>query len=235
MYTLVPFGGAGAFFAVECARTMGLKNVLHPRAAGVFSALGLLQAPVAIEKERTIFSPIQHGANPILAARDELIDEIRKSLDEWREGSEIFFITSLECRYKGQTHTLEIIPGDVISTDSISNLFESAYQARYTYLHSGMEIEVVNVRVRGEIPCPAIEFDDVQTTNRDLGLSRIGSTRLRLEKRWINAPVYSRDMIPIDTLLNGPALVVEDFATLYLPPESSIHLDRKGNANVELK
>ncbi|MCX6647618.1 MAG: hydantoinase/oxoprolinase family protein [bacterium] len=234
MFTLVPFGGAGAFFAVECARMMGLKQVIHPRAAGVFSAIGLQQAPIAGECERTILRSVEKSIESIPAARDELIVEIGKSLDKWRGESEVNYTTSLECRYRGQTHTLEIIVGNEINEILITESFEKAYRDRYTYLHSGCEIEIVSVRIRGEITAPKIEFEDILSSGRNMLESRIGETGLRLDKSWVQAPVYSRDLIPVDVPIKGPALIVEDFATLYLPNESVMHLDRKGNAVVEI-
>lgn len=234
MFTLVPFGGAGALFAVECAMMMGLKKVLHPRAAGVFSALGLLQAPMVIERERTILKTVDKSIDPILNGKNVLIGEIEKSLGEWRDESDVIYSTSLECRYVGQTHTLEILIGNDITEAGITDEFESAYRSRYTYLHTGRDIEVVSIRVRGEVPAPEFEFEDVNLSGRDLEESKIGQTKLRIEKKWMNSTVFSRDLLPVDAPVKGPALVVEDFATLYLPPDSEMHLDRKGNAIVEI-
>ena len=234
MFTLVPFGGAGAIFAVECARMMGLKKVIHPRAAGVFSALGLLKAPLIAERERTILRTVEEAIEPVMRAVVDIKAEIGRSLDEWRDGSEIIYTSSLECRYRGQTHALEIVVGNEIDKGGIKSSFEKAYRERYTYLHTGVEIEVVSVRVRGEVPAPVVEFEDIQQSGREMEKAVVGETELRLDGRWIEAPVYSRDMIPIETGINGPALVVEDFATLYLPPDSAMHLDRKGNAIVEV-
>jgi 5-oxoprolinase (ATP-hydrolysing) len=234
MFTLVPFGGAGAFFAVECARMMGLKKVIHPRAAGVFSAIGLLQAPLAGECERTILKSVEKSVESIPSARDEMRSEIGKSLDKWRGESEVKYTTSLECRYRGQTHTLEIIVGNEITEKLITDIFEKAYRDRYTYLHAGREIEIVSVRIRGEIIAPYVEFEDIPSSGRNLLESKIGETKIRLDGSWVQAPVYSRDLIPVDITIEGPALIVENFATLYLAPDSVMHLDRKGNAVVEI-
>ena len=43
-FTLIAFCGYGPLFAAEMARTLAIRTVLVPRAPGVFSAVGLLEA-----------------------------------------------------------------------------------------------------------------------------------------------------------------------------------------------
>jgi N-methylhydantoinase A len=232
-FTLVPFGGAGALYGVECARVIGLKEVLHPRSAGVFSAIGLLQAPISSESERAILKRVRDSLESIASSRQELELELGGILGSWSEKMPVFTAT-LECRYRGQTHTLEI-PLRANAPDSITEDFENAYKSRYTYLHHNAEIEVVTIRVRGELIPPKIDFPDIPDAERDMADAQSGNVRMRVEREWIDAPVYLRDNLPIESELDGPALVVEDFATLFLPPDTSMHLDRKGHAVVELK
>ena len=47
--TLVAFGGNGPVVAAEVANALGIRRVIVPRAAGVFSALGLLRSDVEQE------------------------------------------------------------------------------------------------------------------------------------------------------------------------------------------
>ncbi len=232
-FALVPFGGAGALFGVECARSLGLKEVVHPRAAGVFSAIGLMHAPFVAETERAVLARPAESANAISDMRLMMQQELAESLAEWPESDEITFATTLECRYFGQTHTLEIPLPEDFTPGMIVDSFQDAYRTRYTYTHKYDEVEIVTVRVRGEIPQPEIEWPDVESRhNPDDAV--IGTTRLRLESKRIEAPVLARDRIPADQAVKGPALVVQDFATLYLPPDTVMHMDRKGHAIIEI-
>jgi N-methylhydantoinase A/oxoprolinase/acetone carboxylase beta subunit len=231
-FTLVPFGGAGALFAVECARALGIKNVLHPRAAGVFSALGLASAPIAIERERAVLHVLGDTIDPIQKAQTELSQEIIRELSTWENDSLPKISTVVECRYVGQTHTLDIPLDTNPDTKAIRISFEDAYRTRFTYLHPDTPIEIAAIRVRGELHPPEIEFPDLTDSSRSLDSSVIAITRLRVDRLWLDAPVYDRSILPIDHSIPGPALIAEDFATLYLPPHSSMHLDRKGHARI---
>ena len=233
-FTLVAFGGAGALFGAECAQSLGLRQMVHPHAAGVFSALGLLSAPIALERERAVLLTVPDAAERLPSECRELMSEIRSDLSEWSEYSEPIFTRTIECRYLGQTHTLEIKLPDPPAAGSLRDAFEAAYRARYTYLHPDSEIEVVSVRVRGELPGPLLELPDIDNRKRSMESAEIGATRLRLISGWREAPVYERARLPIESEVKGPALIVEDFATLYLPPDTSAHLDRKGHALIEL-
>ncbi len=234
-FTLVPFGGAGALFAAECARELGLREVLHPHAAGVFSALGLIAAPIARERERAILMNAETSSEALQIAREELTRLLVDDLSEWREESEPVFTATIECRYRGQTHSLEVPLPDPPTANALKEVFESAYKERYTYLHPDADVEIVAIRVRGEIPAPQVSLPDIETTDRSMEIARSGLTRLRLNGEWIEAQVYDRTILPVETPIRGPALVVEDFATLYLPPDTTAYLDRQGHAEITLE
>ncbi len=237
-FTLVPFGGAGALLAIECARALGLSDVLHPRASGAFSAIGLLSAPLALEAERAIMLEVDRCCDSVGRSEAELIAQLSGALAEWSSTETPTFSATLECRYVGQTHALEI-PLDSKSTpldpERIRSDFESEYRSRYTYVHEKTPVEIVTVRVRGEIGAAPFDFPDIDTVDRSARPDTIGPMNMRIDRAWKDAPVYDRDVIPIDEPVRGPALVIEDFATLYLPPDTVAHLDRKGHMHVELE
>ena len=231
-YTLIPFGGAGALFAVECARSMGLTEVLHPPAAGVLSAIGLLHAPLAAECERSILCAIETAEKNLDPAIEELQADIKSLLSNPDE--EVKFTTVLECRYRGQTHTMEIILPHDFSGKLIQKRFEHAYMDRFSYLHQNSDIEIVTVRIRGEIPVPGFELPDVADTGFSLTDAENGHTSLRVDGSWFDGKIFIRNRLPVDCEINGPCLVADDFSTLYLAPDSTGHRDRKGNLVIEL-
>src|SRR5581483_6286105 len=51
--TLVAFGGAGPSHAARLARSLGMRDVLFPAAAGIASAVGLLEAAPRVDHART--------------------------------------------------------------------------------------------------------------------------------------------------------------------------------------
>ncbi len=57
--TMVAFGGAGPLHADGVARKLGVREILVPRAAGVFSALGFLASPVSYEVARSALTRLE--------------------------------------------------------------------------------------------------------------------------------------------------------------------------------
>jgi len=234
-YILVPFGGAGALFACECARALGLKKVIHPGAAGVFSAIGLLQAPIVCELERAVLKHPAECSDQLTDIRRGLIEEINLRIASRDENKNLRYYTTLECRYRGQSHSLEIPLPEQFNPGLIIKSFSNAYKDRYTYTHDIDRVEIVTVRVRGEIPRPKIEFPDIDTSGRNISDAFLQDIKIRHERRWIDAPVLIRDRMPVEEPVDGPALMIEDFATLYLAPDTVSHLDTKGHMNIEMK
>ena len=52
-FALVAYGGAGPLHAVAVAREIGIRNVIVPRAPGVFSAFGMLFSDLRYDYVRT--------------------------------------------------------------------------------------------------------------------------------------------------------------------------------------
>ena len=105
---LVAFGGAGPVHAWGIARNLGLSTVIVPPAAGVMSALGMLIANIAIDRERA------HGR--LLA--DSSLDAVGKALIELEdeatallpkiEGGELSFSRTGTFRYAGQGFSISV-------------------------------------------------------------------------------------------------------------------------------
>ena len=54
-FALLAFGGNGPIFAAALAESLGMRHVLVPSAAGVFSALGLLEAEETWHLSHSLF------------------------------------------------------------------------------------------------------------------------------------------------------------------------------------
>jgi N-methylhydantoinase A len=121
---------------------------------------------------------------------------------------------------------------DTVRSDTLKRAFESAYKSRFTYLHDGARVEVVTLRIRGEIPPPRVELDDLDDSMRSEAGALCGIAHMRMGGRRLEAAVLFRDRIPLEREVKGPAVVVDDFSTLVLPPDCAMHLDRKGHARI---
>jgi N-methylhydantoinase A/oxoprolinase/acetone carboxylase beta subunit len=135
---LVAFGGAGPLHACEVAGGLGMSTVIVPPRAGVFSAVGLVDAPVQHELVRSWPAPADPtGLDAALAA---LGHEARSRL----AGADVE--TFVDCRYAGQSHELTV--------PTVAD-FAAEHARRNGYAAPDRAVEVVLLRARVRAPAPA--------------------------------------------------------------------------------
>ncbi|MDQ1432909.1 MAG: N-methylhydantoinase, partial [Actinomycetota bacterium] len=97
---LVAFGGAGPLHACAIAERLGMRAVIVPPRAGVFSAVGLVCSPEQRELVRTWRTPqstvgLEDARDALAAAAGSLL--VDGEVETW-----------LDCRYTGQSHELPV-------------------------------------------------------------------------------------------------------------------------------
>jgi N-methylhydantoinase A/oxoprolinase/acetone carboxylase beta subunit len=155
---LVAFGGAGPLHACALADALGMPSVVVPGRAGVLSAVGLLTAPRRRDLVRSWPTPDDHrDLGPALAAlADRARALVAGSGESGSQGSppgatDIDVTTSLDCRYRGQSHELTV-PGVAA--------FHDEHRRRNGYARPDDPVEVVALRATAVRP-PAVAADDL--------------------------------------------------------------------------
>jgi N-methylhydantoinase A len=103
-FSILAFGGAGAFVASEVARELAIPAVIVPPGPATFSAFGMLMADVVHDFAQTAVTPLESvsidAVNEILARLTvlgaEALQEDGLAEENWR------FLHSAEMRYQGQ-------------------------------------------------------------------------------------------------------------------------------------
>jgi N-methylhydantoinase A/oxoprolinase/acetone carboxylase beta subunit len=138
---LVAFGGAGPLHACAIAEALGMRAVLVPPRAGVFSAVGLATAPQRREIVRSWPTPRSTATleRVLGALADEAVALVADGVG--RPAVETF----VDCRYVGQSHELTVgRPGD----------FPTEHRRRNGFARDGAPVEVVAIRARATVAAP---------------------------------------------------------------------------------
>jgi N-methylhydantoinase A len=216
---LVPFGGAGPLMATLLADELQMNRIVIPPLAGNFSAWGLLGADMVQAAARTRIMDLT-DAN--LATADgvlqELFADIQRRSEHLSRGAE--HSARLDLRYKGQDHWLSIeVPlraGHIAPFAApVAHDFIADYHRTFGgNLDEVIEIVAIRAMVRAPLPRrkqilrgrgggPAASSDgatfDAWSFNR---------------ARRLLFRVIARNQIK--GALDGPAIVTESTATLYL-------------------
>jgi len=151
-FRLLAFGGAGPIHAREVARRAGCRKILIPAHAGVFSALGLLLAPLRVDAVRSHFSLLDAVTWTDVA---DILSEMEKSLcaELLAAGAtfdDIDFRRSADMRYVGQGFEVNAELPNEFGRDvrnDVAESFARSYAAKFGRELNDFPIEVVNWRV----------------------------------------------------------------------------------------
>jgi N-methylhydantoinase A/oxoprolinase/acetone carboxylase beta subunit len=146
---LVAFGGAGPLHACAIAELLGMRTVIVPPRAGVFSAVGLVCSPEQRELVRTW--PTPRSTDGLRDARAALAADAGSLVS----GGEVE--TWLDCRYAGQSHEL---PVREVSA------FADEHERRNGFARPGAVVEVVAIRARVTRASPLTVQDLPSVTRR---------------------------------------------------------------------
>ncbi len=220
-FTLVAFGGAGPLHACQVAEEVGIPRVLVPRVPGVLSALGMLTAPEALERSQAMLIELGAGVadSPQQGAR-ALEDEARAAFTA--EGFAVERLTwSADMRYRGQAHELRVGVERPEHTE-FARAFHAAHARRYGFAAESRPVELVNLRARVEAAPPSIPL-----------AAGDGSPQAPIDGSSAAGRIVSRASLPVGAVLNGPAVVVQEDATSFVPGGWRGVVDDAGNLLLE--
>jgi N-methylhydantoinase A len=231
-YTLVSFGGAGGLHACELAQSLLIKKILVPRNAGVLSALGMTVADIVKDYSKSVLLKVKEkGYSKILNLFKPLISQGMKDvLSEGIRKSSITVENSVDMRYVGQSHELMLPFGNGYIEE-----FHKLHKITYGYANTDYEVEVVNIRVRviGKTRKPSLKKR--ANIGRMEGEALFQKTKCYFRGKWLKTDIYNRNSIRTHSRIKGPALIVEDTSTTFLPPEYICNVDEYENLIIEKK
>jgi len=221
---LVAFGGAGPIHAAELAIELGIKEVLIPPMAGMFSALGILISDVRLDFGQTFVgkwnADARRTTEDILAQFKAvaLKSLVRQGLDD----KAVRFRAVLDMRYEGQGFHLPV----VYSTETDpADSFRTAFRKRYGFdLKQSPRVEVVTVRLsavasRGEIDLPEVTSSATSQP--------VGQREILLRSGWETTPVYDRGDLGLAFQEQGPIVIEDEGCTIFVPRGWEVSITEK--------
>jgi N-methylhydantoinase A len=228
--TLVAFGGAAPLHAARLAEKLGIARVIVPPNAGVGSAIGFLQAPIAYELVRSRHMIVQKFdpavANAILG---EMSVEANEVVRAGAQGAPVRETRQAFMRYVGQGHEIVVEMPVRALTAGDGTVLREAFEREYAQLFSriipGATIEIItwSVIVSTERKLP----DPVGAVARKPAAKAVGE-RAVLDGRTgtrRTVPVYWRPDLTPGMSLAGPAIIAEDETSTFVASSFDAHID----------
>ena len=235
-FSLLAFGGSGGVHAVELAKTLQIKKVILPLAAGVYSALGLIWADLMVNETLPFLHLTSNFSIENLNKKYKILEKnIKKMLGV--PDDEIIFERKLDARFLGQAYELTIdFPSNKENLEIptiLKRLFEEEHQLRYGHSFSGeYPVQIVNVRMIGKrknekqiFPKASFYHGQHNELKRNV---YFGPTIGLIESKIINRKKLGKKPI------KGPIIIEEYEGTAVIPPDCTVKIDSYFNVIIEI-
>lgn len=226
-FALLSFGGAGGLHATEVADELGIGEVIFPREPGTLSAYGILFSELVQDLARSRLLPVEPAALPdieaaIAALRAEAIARlVADGVPEEQRATEI----SADLRYQGQAFELLVPWPEAPDLDALLKRFHATHQSRFSYASEDEKVEIVTLRMSaiGRLPKPAESSGAAAEKPATPGSRKVSQGGV--STAW---PVWRREALHANDLIQGPAIVEEAFATHVVSAGWEAKLDPEG-------
>jgi N-methylhydantoinase A len=229
-FVLVAFGGAGPPHISDLMTDASIPRGLVPNFPGQFSALGFIMADARVDRHRTVqlnsrFFDRARAAATMSALVKECVADLAA-----QGHTDVVIARSVEMRYLGQNHELEI-PADVeaFTEEEVARLlaaFHELHEARFGFRLSD-HIEIVNFLVTGIAKTGQLGFPEIGSAKA--AATPVSRRPVWFASGWVETPVYARVDLLHGHAVSGPALIEESASVTVLDPGKKITVDRYGN------
>jgi N-methylhydantoinase A len=233
-FALFAFGGNGPVFACGMAAALGMKRVVVPPSAGLFSSFGLLYADVEHHYSRTLRRLLpKTSLQEVTQAWDALAKQATDQLAaEGFTPEKRKIRRSAALHYHGQTYELTVpLPDGPIDFAHLEEAYGREHEKTYGHRAGADEpVELVSIQVVGH---GLREGPNVpQRVRPSRGEPNAPPPRKAYFGSWIETPVMRRS--DLSDGKKGPLIVEEYDATCVVPPGAKAELDSGGNIVIEL-
>lgn len=235
-FPLVVAGGAGPVHAANIADEMGIPVLVVPRESSVFCAGGMLLADFKHDFVRSHTSLLD-ALEP--ATLEGLWTEMRRQGEEIiaAEGlpaSAARFVPSLDLRYEGQWHeinvTLDAAQIDAPDLAEIEKHFHREHDLLFGYASAYMPVETVSVRLSavGATESPPYSTTAVAGDEKAAlrGERPVWSRRAR---QLVDTCIYDGRALGPGAAFGGPAVIELPTTTIVVPETYTALVDSRGS------
>jgi N-methylhydantoinase A len=229
-FSLLAFGGAGPLFAPLLAREMGIPETIVPASPAAFSAWGMLMSDLAADYSRTQVALLDEtDLSELDRGFVELEERAAGSLrQQGIDDTSLRLERTIELRYLGQEHALEVPLERGTPAAEIRRRFEALHEARYGHTTSD-PVQTVTLRVYG---IGLVEKPELRPLQRETGAGARAGSRDAFcfaRRQTVKFDLYRRERLQPGDRLDGPAIVDEGISTTVVHSDQSLSVDPYGH------
>jgi N-methylhydantoinase A len=244
-FPLVVAGGAGPTHACMIALELDIPVLIVPRESSSFCAAGMLMSDLKHSFVRA-YPTLLRKADPQVFGRH--FDQMKKEgkrllLSEGIKESDIEYRYSLDLRYVKQYHEVEVFitasEVDRFDIDAMARKLHPAHNALYGYSLEGRgsPVELINLRLVciGTTEKPGFQEQELAGDDPSHAYKKHRRLYLPAQRTFEEVPVFDGLALQFGNRVQGPAIVEQVHATIFVAPEFNVCTDRCGSFTMYLK
>ena len=225
------FGGAGGQHACAISRALGIREIAIHRFAGILSAFGMGMADVVREQQAPAAGQAV-SAESVTALESRFAElesqGLRALAEEGIARDRVRIERYLNLRYRGSITSVMIARPD---DGDYGRAFHDYHRREYGFT-TGAAVLIDDLRVRlvGRSDTPAR-----QPVPKAAAAARpVETVRAYFEGGWHETAVYRWQDLHAGHRIAGPALVIQDGATIVVEPDCRAEITEFGDMRIEL-
>lgn len=230
-FSLFAFGGASGLHCCELARELAMGSIVIPARAGILSAQGMVFADPVLDFMHALFLRGEELASPVLPeAMDSLVvrglteaEKLGGKGDPDRTAVHRF----LNLRYQGQSYELS-----VPYRDNFQEMFHRLHDHNFGYRLDKTPLELVSIQCSVTVRRPKRSLPKGNKAAH-FKAAPYKEQEVFFDETPVMVPVFDRAEMGTGATVSGPALIVDNYATVLLPESFSLEVDTLHNLVIE--
>lgn len=236
-FILFPFGGAGPLHSSEVAEILEIPKIIVPLYPGVNSAVGLTYTDIRYDYMKTFVKKLNKDNLRKLIESFHKLENYYISKTTFMENllnEEIKIVKTIDLRYEGQTHELNINFNSHLKKKELINNIKVEFHKKHLkeFGHAkgiGYPVEIVNLRVA---LIKKIQKPVWQKINKKVKeIKEIGVRKIYIKNRddFVDCPIFSRSDLMAGHVIDGPAIIEQYDSTTVILRNQICNVDDYGN------
>ena len=236
-FTMLAYGGNGPLHACGIARYAGIKRVLVPPFASVFSALGAGNMTQLHFHERgvhvTMYNPFTRELYSDYDEFNRVVEALEKAgrddlIRQGFDAEDVKHRLELDMRYGNQLLTQAVTLPDITRMNGVGDVlamiktFGDVYSHRFGATSAAPEagIRCNTVRVASFVDGEKVSFESLTNGHRRTAPKPVAerSVHFPVAKDAIDTPIYDGTALDPKYVVRGPAIVTTDTTTFLVEP-----------------
>lgn len=242
-YVMVAAGGAGPVHAASLARALDITKILVNRGSSIFCALGSVIADLRHDFVRSVITRTNSASLDGLTAHFEEMEAVgNKYLDmEGITPHDRYFKRSIDMRYKGQFHEVEVpLASDnhkltAADLEAMVAKFNDMHEDLYAYRDS-VETEMINLRVAayGKVVTPSRKPLSFATSDSQRHIKGERQVFFEETNGFVSTKIYDGDNMEVGNVAAGPCIIEQYTTTIVVPPRGVAEVNGYGDFLITL-